>query len=94
MYNAPVVINAFIIYHSTNSFGRLLKIMKIDRPEWEFTKQFSKEALPIPFSSIVKACIKGGSNHFLIASYSSFLQQAIEVSFLVFLFTYYDLVGR
>ncbi|KAI6182851.1 hypothetical protein M3Y97_00425200 [Aphelenchoides bicaudatus] len=46
LYNGPFIANAFFVYHSTNSFGRLLKILKIDRPEWEFTKEFSKEALP------------------------------------------------
>lgn len=57
-----------------------MRVLKIkDRPEWEFVNEFSTEALPIPFSSILKACLKGGANHFLIASYSSFLQQAIQV---------------
>lgn len=84
MYNGPIIANAFVVYHSTNSFGRLLKILKIDRPEWEFTKEFSKEALPIPFASILKACLKGGANHFLLASYSAFLQQAIQVGQMVF----------
>lgn len=68
-----------MVYHSTNSFGRLLKILRIDRPEFEFTKEFSKEGLPLPFNSILKACLKGGSNYFLVGSYSNFLQQAIQV---------------
>ncbi|KAI6196958.1 hypothetical protein M3Y94_01168800 [Aphelenchoides besseyi] len=79
LFNSHVLANAFLVYHSTNSFGRLLKIMKLERPEWQFAKEFSADGLPIPFNSILRSCFKGGNQQFFVAAYAQFLQQAVQL---------------
>lgn len=79
MYNAEFLAIAFLPYHSTNSYGRLLRILKINKPEWSFTADYAKEAAPIPFNVLTKVCLAKANSQYLVAAISNFLVQATKV---------------
>jgi len=77
LYNAEFVAVAFLPYHSTNSYGRLLSILRFKKDEWEFSSYASK-GLPIPLDTLLKACSSGRRDYFLVPAVSKFINKAIK----------------
>ncbi|CAD5216594.1 unnamed protein product [Bursaphelenchus xylophilus] len=77
LYNADLIANLFLLYHSTNSFGRLLSILNLNKNDWSFCSDFALKGLPIPFEFLVKACLRSGSS--LISSLSASLTEAVQL---------------
>ncbi|CAD5212349.1 unnamed protein product [Bursaphelenchus okinawaensis] len=77
LYNADLIANLFLLYHSTNSFGRLLSILNLTKKEWSFCSDYATKGLPIPFEVLVKGCLKTGAT--FISSLSATLTEAIQL---------------
>lgn len=67
-------------YHKTNSYGRLLKILRFQNPEWNFTEEYAKMGTPIPINVLLKVCFTNNS-FMLVNAISNNLINAIKVSF-------------
>lgn len=74
---------AFLPYHTTNSYGRLLKILRFQNLEWSFTEEYVKSGTPIPINVLLKVCFANNS-FLLIPTLSNHLVNAIRVSFYLF----------
>jgi len=78
LYNAELVAVAFLPYHSTNSYGRLLSILRFEKDEWEFSSSYASKGLPIPLDALLKACSSGRRDYFLVSAVSKFIKKAIK----------------
>ncbi|VDK26511.1 unnamed protein product, partial [Anisakis simplex] len=71
-FNAERLFIAFLPFHSTNIFGRLLSLLRLKGIEYDWIREYAKSESPIPFEKIVSKCFS--SNHSLL----SILHQHIE----------------
>uniref|UniRef100_A0A915DLG9 HEAT repeat-containing protein 1 n=2 Tax=Ditylenchus dipsaci TaxID=166011 RepID=A0A915DLG9_9BILA len=76
-FNAEFLFTALLPYHSSNSFGRLLSILKFNKPEWNFVAEFAKPASPIPINVLIRVCLANRS-YFLVPVLANFLMNAIK----------------
>uniref|UniRef100_A0A915DU63 HEAT repeat-containing protein 1 n=1 Tax=Ditylenchus dipsaci TaxID=166011 RepID=A0A915DU63_9BILA len=77
-FNAELLFFAFLPYHSSNSFGRLLRILKLsNKPEWTFLDEFARSGSPIPMNVLIKVCFANYS-YFLVSSLSNFFVKAVK----------------
>lgn len=91
-YNAELLFLTFLPYHSTNSFGRLIHILKFNSPDMEWIAEYQKDASPIPLDILCllilskihqlnyysgRAC-QSAHSFWLISSISSFVQKMFE----------------
>ncbi|WKX94638.1 hypothetical protein Q1695_011705 [Nippostrongylus brasiliensis] len=79
-YNAEELILAFLPFHETNIFGRLLSIIEYNfstSKDWGFLEEFAKKEYPIPFSAIVKHT--ASSTHSLITRISDHLNNGVQL---------------
>ncbi|KAL3087302.1 hypothetical protein niasHT_020565 [Heterodera trifolii] len=76
-YNAEALLLAFLPYHSVNSFGRLLHILKFNSTAWDWLMEYQRDAAPIPMNILCRAC-QVGRSYGLVSTLSNFVQMAIE----------------
>jgi len=79
-YNAETIALALMPYHSTNSYGRFLSILKFGSSslDWIFVEDFSKKSLPLPLNVLVRVC-HGARNYHLVLAISNFIIKAIKL---------------
>lgn len=77
LYKSETLALALLPYHSTNSYGRLLNILRFNNIEWNFTKEFAKGSSSIPMHTLIRVC--RGSHTYLLSSIFNFITNAIEV---------------
>ncbi|KAI1723763.1 u3 small nucleolar RNA-associated protein 10 domain-containing protein [Ditylenchus destructor] len=76
-FNAEILFLAYLPYHASNSFGRMLSILKFTKPEFHFLDEFCKTGSPVPMNVLIRVC-HANNSHFLIPMLSSFLVNAIQ----------------
>uniref|UniRef100_A0A183BHI4 HEAT repeat-containing protein 1 n=1 Tax=Globodera pallida TaxID=36090 RepID=A0A183BHI4_GLOPA len=76
-YNAEAVLLTFLPYHSVNSFGRLIHILKFNATTWDWLAEYQKDAAPIMINILCRAC-QVGRSYWLVSTLSTFVQTAIE----------------
>jgi U3 small nucleolar RNA-associated protein 10 len=53
-YNAETLFLAFLPYHNSNTFGRLIHILKFNSPDMDWLTEYQKDASPIPLNILCK----------------------------------------
>ncbi|VDL73959.1 unnamed protein product [Nippostrongylus brasiliensis] len=82
-YNAEELILAFLPFHETNIFGRLLSIIEYNfstSKDWGFLEEFAKKEYPIPFSALVGEEFLEKKFHMLFTFYAKLLIAVLEDS--------------
>ncbi|VDN03335.1 unnamed protein product [Thelazia callipaeda] len=93
-FSAEVLFIAFLPYHTTNIFGRLLSILDLKRAEYQWTKEYADMESPIPLMKLVNFCTS--RNHSLLSQIHNHIERIRELfdskyidSKLPHLFTFY-----
>lgn len=79
-YNATALLMAFLPFHETNFFGRIIGILDINfgsSKDWGFMMEFSRQKLPVPFNTLVKNALS--STHSLLTHIASHIEGAIQM---------------
>ncbi|CEF69366.1 Armadillo-like helical domain and BP28, C-terminal domain and Armadillo-type fold domain and U3 small nucleolar RNA-associated protein 10 family-containing protein [Strongyloides ratti] len=76
-FNAKDVASIFFPYHSTNSYARLISILKVKNTEWNWLIPFAKEGVSIPFHRVLRHC--KNFNYQFLSTICSIIQRAIKV---------------
>ncbi|KAL7071280.1 hypothetical protein ACQ4LE_009541 [Meloidogyne hapla] len=77
-YNAEALFLTFLPFHSINSFGRLLNILKFNSPDMNWLEEYQKDAAPIPHNILCRVC-QSGRSYWLITSLNKFVNNFIEI---------------
>ncbi|MFH4977497.1 hypothetical protein AB6A40_004206 [Gnathostoma spinigerum] len=77
IFNAKTLFITFLPFHGSNIFGRLLSILDLRGIEFDWTKEFAKNELPIPFEVVVKQCYS--SNHSVLSMLFEYIEHVSEI---------------
>uniref|UniRef100_A0A915MG45 Metalloendopeptidase n=1 Tax=Meloidogyne javanica TaxID=6303 RepID=A0A915MG45_MELJA len=77
-YNAEALFLTFLPFHSINSFGRLLHILKFNSPDMNWLEEYQKDAAPIPLNILCRFC-QSGRDYWLITCLNKFVVNFVEI---------------
>ncbi|MCP9263658.1 hypothetical protein DINM_007045 [Dirofilaria immitis] len=90
-FNAEILFIAFLPYHNSNIFGRLLSILDLKGLEYDWIKEYASLEAPIPMTKLVVICTS--RNHSLLTLIHNHIERLFSAKFvetkLPHLFTFY-----
>uniref|UniRef100_A0A915PU93 HEAT repeat-containing protein 1 n=1 Tax=Setaria digitata TaxID=48799 RepID=A0A915PU93_9BILA len=76
-FNAETLFIAFLPYHNSNIFGRLLSILVLKGLEYEWVKGYAAAEVPIPMTKLVTICTS--RNHSLLTLIHNHIERVREL---------------
>lgn len=78
-FNAETLFIAFLPYHNSNIFGRLLSILDLKELEYEWVREYANLEASIPMTKLVVIC--ASRNHSLLTLIYNYIERVREVRF-------------
>ncbi|KAM3718477.1 HEAT repeat-containing protein [Dirofilaria immitis] len=76
-FNAEILFIAFLPYHNSNIFGRLLSILDLKGLEYDWIKEYASLEAPIPMTKLVVICTS--RNHSLLTLIHNHIERVREL---------------